>query len=60
MTKGIAAERGGPTLRVLEHLLALGTKRLNALKGSASVFHVEVEVHRSPMAIEPAPITGIG
>ena len=32
-------------LRVLENLLALGTKRLNALKGSVQVFNMEVEVH---------------
>ena len=49
MTKWIAAKRGGPMLRVLENLLALGTKRLNALKGSVQVFNMEVEVHGSPM-----------
>jgi hypothetical protein len=47
-------------LRVLENLLALGTKRLNALKGSVQVFNMEVEVHGSPMALELAPIIGLG
>jgi hypothetical protein len=60
MTKWIAAKRGGPMLRVLENLLALGTKRLNALKGSVQVFNMEVEVHGSPMALELAPIIGLG
>jgi hypothetical protein len=60
MTKWIAAKRGRPMLRVLENLLALGTKRLNALKGCAQVLDMEVEVHGSPMALELAPIDGFG
>ena len=60
MPKWIAAKRSGSMLRVLEYLLALGTKRLDALKGSVQVFYVEVEVHGSPMALELAPILGIG
>jgi hypothetical protein len=60
MPKWIAATRSGSMLRVLEYLLALGTKRLNALKGGAQVFYMEVEVHRSPMALELASILGIG
>ena len=60
MTKWIAAKRSRPMLGVLEKLLALGTKRLNALKGRAQVFNMEVEVHRSPVALELAPINGLG
>lgn len=60
MTKWIAAKRSGPVLRVLENLLAPGSKRLDALKGSAQVFNMEVEVHGSPMALELAPIVGLG
>ena len=59
MTKWIAAERSGPVLWVLEDLLALGTKRLNSLKGSVEVFDMEVEVHGSPMTLELAPVIGI-
>ena len=60
MTKWIAAKRSGPVIWVLEDLLALGTKRLDALKGRVQVFYMEVEVHGSPMALELAPITGAG
>lgn len=34
MPKWIPAKRSGSMLGVLEHLLALGTKRLHTLKGS--------------------------
>jgi hypothetical protein len=54
MTKWIAAKRSRPMLWVLEKLLALGTKRFNALKGSVQVFNMEVEVDGSPMALELA------
>ena len=47
-------------LWVLEYLLASGTKRLDTLKGSVEVFHVEVEVQRSPMTLELTAIIGDG
>ena len=56
MTKRITAERSGPMLWVLEDLLALGTKSLNSLKGGVEIFHMEVEVHRSPMALKFEPV----
>ena len=60
MTKWITAERSGPVLWVLEDLLALGTKRLNSLKGGVEIFYMKVEVHRSPMALELASVIGLG
>jgi hypothetical protein len=60
MTKWITAECSGPLLWILEDLLAPGTKRLNSLKGGVEIFYMKVEVHRSPMALEPAPIIGLG
>jgi len=47
-------------LWVLEDLLALGTKSLNSLKGGVEIFHMEVEVHGSPMALKFAPVIGLG
>ena len=59
MTKWVAAERRGPMLRVLEDLLALGTKRLDSLKRCLEIIDVKVEVHRSPMALELALVSGL-
>ena len=60
MTKWIAAERSGPMLWVLEDLFALGTQRLDALKSGVEIFHMKVEVYRSPMALELALVIGLG
>jgi hypothetical protein len=60
MTEGIAAECGRPMARMLEHLLAPGAERLYALEGGVQVVHVKIEMHRRPMALEPAPIDGAG
>ena len=58
--KRIAAKRSGSMLWVLEYLLASGTKRLDTLKGSVEVFHMEVEVQRRPMTLELTAIIGDG
>jgi hypothetical protein len=60
MTKRITAERSGSMLWILEDLFALSTKLLNSLKGRVQVFYMEVEVHWSPMALEPAPVVCFG
>jgi len=60
VTKWIAAKRSGSMLRVLEDLLALGPERLDAPKSRVQVFYMEIEMYRSPMALELAPIVGTG
>lgn len=60
MAEWIGAERRGSMLRVFEHLLAPGAKGLRPLKGGVYVFHMEIEVHRSPVTLERASIMGIG
>ena len=60
MPKRIAAKRSGSMLWVLEYLLASGAKRLDTLKGSVEVFHMEVEVQRSRMTLELTAIIGDG
>ena len=60
MAERIAAEGSRAVLGILEDLLALGPERLDAPKRRLQVVHVEVEVHRTPVALVPAPIGRIG
>jgi hypothetical protein len=47
-------------LRILEHLLALGTKRLDPLEDRVHVVHVEVEMHGAPVTLVPAAVVRLG
>jgi hypothetical protein len=55
----IAAESGRPMLRILEQLLALGTKRLDPLEDGVHVFHVKVEMHGTPVTLVSATVSRI-
>ena len=61
MTKRVTAKSGRSVLRILENLF---TPRAPSASTRSSVrcvkiVHMEVEVHRSPVAFEFAPISGI-
>ena len=60
MAERITAKRSRAMLGIFENLFAFGTERLDLFESGVQIIHVQIEVHRGPMAIVRAAIFGVG